>query len=147
LIDELLVVIDAGQPLTRDAVERAIAMLRARTAERPADVLTINIISNRGRTIRPKTLGQKRYVDAIDRTRSSSGSARPAPARPTWRWPRRSQALQSQAGQPDHPHPPGGRGGRAAGFLPGTLSDKIDPYLRPLYDALHDMVDPDRSRG
>ena len=65
-IDELLVVIAAGQPLNRDAVERSIAMLRARTAERPADVLTLNIVSNRGRTIRPKTLNQKRYVDAID---------------------------------------------------------------------------------
>src|SRR6478735_3842711 len=66
LIDELLVIIDVGQPLNRDAVERSISMLRSQTRERPADVLTMNIVSNRGRTIRPKTLNQKRYVDAID---------------------------------------------------------------------------------
>ncbi|MCB1301031.1 MAG: PhoH family protein, partial [Tetrasphaera sp.] len=65
-IDELLAVIAGGQPLNRDAVERSIGMLRAQTTERPADVLTMNIVSNRGRTIRPKTLNQKRYVDAID---------------------------------------------------------------------------------
>ncbi|MDQ2796464.1 MAG: PhoH family protein, partial [Actinomycetota bacterium] len=61
LVDELLVIIDAGQPLNRDAVERSIGMLRSQTHERPADVLTMNIVSNRGRTIRPKTLNQKRY--------------------------------------------------------------------------------------
>ena len=66
LIDEMLAVLDAGQPLNKDAIERSIGMLRAQTVERPADVLTMNIVSNRGRTIRPKTLGQKRYVDAID---------------------------------------------------------------------------------
>ena len=42
-------------------------MLRAESQERPADVLSLNILSNRGRTIRPKTLNQKRYVDAIDK--------------------------------------------------------------------------------
>src|SRR6476619_4801913 len=52
--------------LTPETVERAIAMLRAETSERPADVLSLNILSSRGRTIRPKTLNQKRYVDAID---------------------------------------------------------------------------------
>ncbi|GMA39314.1 hypothetical protein GCM10025883_13590 [Mobilicoccus caccae] len=67
LFDELLVIAGAGQPIGRDAVERSIRMLAARTRERPAEVLTQNILSSRGRAIRPKTLGQKRYVDAIDR--------------------------------------------------------------------------------
>ena len=67
LVDELLEVTGAGQPLNREAVERSIGMLRASTSERPADVLTMNIVSSRGRTIRPKTLNQKHYVDAIDR--------------------------------------------------------------------------------
>src|SRR6476661_2956108 len=65
-LDELIAVVGTGQPLNRDAVERSISMLRAQTTERPADVLTTNIVSNRGRTIRPKTLNQKHYVDAID---------------------------------------------------------------------------------
>ncbi len=66
LVDELIAVIAAGQPLTADAVERSVGMLRQQSGERPADVLTLNILSSRGRTIRPKTLNQKRYVDAID---------------------------------------------------------------------------------
>ncbi len=66
LLDELLEILASGQPLNRDAVERAIGMLRGQTRERPAEVLTQNIVSSRGRTIRPKTLGQKQYVDAID---------------------------------------------------------------------------------
>src|SRR5690606_3857143 len=66
VLDEMVAVLRTGQGLTPEAVERTVAMLRARTEERPADVLTANILSNRGRTIRAKTLNQKRYVDAID---------------------------------------------------------------------------------
>src|SRR5665811_143530 len=65
LLDELAAIIATGQGITPETVDRAIAMLRTETKERPADVLSLNILSNRGRTIRPKTLGQKRYVDAI----------------------------------------------------------------------------------
>lgn len=73
LFDEMMLVLRTGQPMTEDAVERSIAMLRASEnggadgPETPADVLTQNIVSSRGRTIRPKTLNQKRYVDAIDK--------------------------------------------------------------------------------
>ena len=63
---ELLELIEKGETLTADAVRRTVGMIEAGTAERPAEVLTLNILSRRGRTIRPKTLGQKRYVDAID---------------------------------------------------------------------------------
>ena len=66
LIDELVTILRTGQGLTPETVERAIGMLRLESRERPADVLSLNILSNRGRTIRPKTLNQKRYVDAID---------------------------------------------------------------------------------
>src|SRR4051812_48163899 len=66
LFEELLTLLGRGDVLTADAVERSLAMLRGGADERPADVLTLNILSSRGRTIRPKTLNQKRYVDAID---------------------------------------------------------------------------------
>src|SRR5207244_5912384 len=66
LFAELLALLDKGETLTPDAVRRTVAMLDANTAERPAEVLTLNILSRRGRTIRPKTLNQKHYVDAID---------------------------------------------------------------------------------
>ena len=143
LVDELLVVIDAGQTLTRDAVERSIAMLRARTAERPADVLTLNIISNRGRTIRPKTLGQKRYVDAIDLHTIVFGIGPAGTGKTYLAMAKAVAALQSKRVNRIILTRPAVEAGERLGFLPGTLNDKIDPYLRPLYDALHDMVDPD----
>ncbi|MEP7092275.1 MAG: PhoH family protein, partial [Nocardioidaceae bacterium] len=67
LVDELVTIIRTGQGVTTETVERAIGILRTETNERPADVLSLNILSNRGRTIRPKTLNQKTYVESIDR--------------------------------------------------------------------------------
>ncbi len=143
LVDELLVVLDAGQPLGRDAVERSIAMLRAQTVERPADVLTLNIVSNRGRTIRPKTLNQKRYVDAID-AHTVVFAIGPAGTGKTYlAMAKAVAALQAKRVNRIILTRPAVEAGERLGFLPGSLSEKIDPYLRPLYDALHDMVDPD----
>src|SRR5438477_12667613 len=62
LFEELLELIKAGQHLTPDSVTRALGILTADTSERPAEVLSLNILSRRGKTIRPKTLNQKRYV-------------------------------------------------------------------------------------
>ena len=114
LIDELLDIIEGGQPLNRDAVERSIQMLRAQTVERPADVLTMNIVSNRGRTIRPKTLNQKRYVDAIDENTIVFGIGPAGTGKTYLAMAKAVAGAAGQAGQPDHPDPPGGRGGGAA---------------------------------
>ncbi|HEX6233830.1 MAG TPA: PhoH family protein [Jiangellaceae bacterium] len=142
LFDELVAVIRTGQGLTPEAVERTVAMLRARTDERPADVLTTNILSNRGRTIRAKSLNQKRYVDAIDKHTivfaigpAGTGKTYLAVAKAV-------QALQAKQVTRILLTRPAVEAGERLGFLPGTLSEKIDPYLRPLYDALHDMMDP-----
>ncbi|MEI2825244.1 MAG: PhoH family protein [Dermatophilaceae bacterium] len=143
LLDELLMVIDTGQSLTTDAVERSIAMLRAQTAERPAEVLTLNIISNRGRTIRPKTVGQKRYVDAIDGNTVVFGIGPAGTGKTYLAMAKAVAALQAKRVNRIILTRPAVEAGERLGFLPGTLNDKIDPYLRPLYDALHDMVDPD----
>jgi phosphate starvation-inducible PhoH-like protein len=143
LIDELVTIIRTGQGVTGETVERAIAMLRAETTERPADVLSLNILSNRGRTIRPKTLNQKRYVDAIDKHTiifcigpAGTGKTYLAMAKAV-------QALQGKQVNRIILSRPAVEAGERLGYLPGTLSEKIDPYLRPLYDALHDMVDPE----
>ncbi len=89
-------------------------MLRAETTERPADVLSLNILSNRGRTIRPKTLNQKRYVDSIDKHTITFGD-RPRRHRQDLPGDGQGRAgAPGQAGQPDHPEPAGGRGRRAA---------------------------------
>ncbi len=142
-LDELLAVIDAGQPLSGDAVERSVRMLRAQTSERPADVLTMNILSNRGRTIRPKTLGQKHYVDAIDANTVVFGIGPAGTGKTYLAMAKAVAALQAKLVTRVILTRPAVEAGERLGFLPGTLNDKIDPYLRPLYDALHDMVDPD----
>ena len=148
LFDEMMLVLRAGQPMTEDAVERSIAMLRSSGApgaapETPAQVLTQNILSNRGRTIRPKTLNQKRYVDAIDRHTVVFGIGPAGTGKTYLAMAKAVQALQSKQVNRIILTRPAVEAGERLGFLPGTLYEKIDPYLRPLYDALHDMVDPD----
>jgi phosphate starvation-inducible PhoH-like protein len=143
LVDELLTVIAAGQPLTRDAVDRSVSMLRQQTTERPADVLTLNILSNRGKKIRPKTLNQKRYVDAIDDFTVTFGIGPAGTGKTYLAMAKAVQALQAKRVSRIILTRPAVEAGERLGFLPGTLTEKIDPYLRPLYDALHDMLDPD----
>ncbi|KND31002.1 phosphate starvation-inducible protein PhoH [Streptomyces anulatus] len=150
LFDEMMLVLRTGAPMTEDAVERSIAMLRAAAdglgdpqGETPAEVLTQNILSNRGRTIRPKTLNQKRYVDAIDQHTIVFGIGPAGTGKTYLAMAKAVQALQSKQVSRIILTRPAVEAGERLGFLPGTLFDKIDPYLRPLYDALHDMLDPD----
>ena len=118
-------------------------MLRQQTTERPADVLTLNILSNRGRTIRPKTLNQKRYVDAIDEHTIVFGIGPAGTGKTYLAMAKAVQALQAKQVNRIILTRPAVEAGERLGFLPGTLTEKIDPYLRPLYDALHDMIDPE----
>ncbi|MER5203969.1 PhoH family protein [Streptomyces sp. NPDC002825] len=147
LFDEMMLVLRTGQPMTEDAVERSIAMLREETGEAavetPSEVLTQNILSSRGRTIRPKTLNQKRYVDAIDKHTIVFGIGPAGTGKTYLAMAKAVQALQSKQVNRIILTRPAVEAGERLGFLPGTLYEKIDPYLRPLYDALHDMLDPD----
>ena len=143
LIDELTDVAAAGTPLTADVVARSVAMLTAPSGMRPADVLTLNILSSRGRTIRPKTSGQKEYVDAIDRHTVTFGIGPAGTGKTYLAMAKAVQALQARQVNRIVLTRPAVEAGEKLGFLPGGVSEKIDPYLRPLYDALHDMVDPD----
>lgn len=143
VLTEMVTVIRTGQGLTADAVERVVAMMRAQTDERPAEVLTANILSTRGKTIRPKTLNQKRYVDAIDAHTVVFGVGPAGTGKTYLAMAKAVQALQNKDVNRIILTRPAVEAGERLGFLPGTLSDKIDPYLRPLYDALHDMMDPD----
>jgi phosphate starvation-inducible PhoH-like protein len=143
LVDELVETAVAGTPLTPDVVTRSVAMLTAGTATRPADVLTFNILSSRGRTIRAKTAGQKEYVDAIDRNTITFGIGPAGTGKTYLAMAKAVQALQARQVNRIVLTRPAVEAGERLGFLPGSLSEKIDPYLRPLYDALHDMVDPE----
>jgi phosphate starvation-inducible protein PhoH and related proteins len=143
LFDELVQLVAAGTELTADSIEHSVSMLRRKTGARPAEVLTLDILSSRGRTIRPKTLNQKRYVDAID-VHTVVFAIGPAGTGKTYlAMAKAVKALQDKEVNRIILTRPAVEAGERLGFLPGTLYEKIDPYLRPLYDALHDMVDPD----
>mgnify|MGYP000623785811 CR=1 FL=1 len=141
LFGELMVVLRTGQGLNPDAISRAIAMVRADI--KPAEILTANILSNRGKAIRAKTLNQKSYVDAIDQNTVVFGIGPAGTGKTYLAVAKAVQALQSKKISRIILTRPAVEAGERLGFLPGTLSEKIDPYLRPLYDALHDMIDPD----
>lgn len=143
LMQNFLTVVRSGQPLSDDAVRRSIAMILSDGNETPAEVLTLNILSNRGKTIRPKTSNQKKYVDAIDKHTVTFGIGPAGTGKTYLAMAKAVQALQSKQVNRIILTRPAVEAGERLGFLPGTLHEKIDPYLRPLFDALHDMLDPD----
>jgi phosphate starvation-inducible PhoH-like protein len=149
---ELITLASRGQHLGPDAVRRTVAMLSDRggrdgdstpRGESPAEVLSLDILSRRGKTIRPKTLNQKRYVDAIDHHTIVFGLGPAGTGKTYLAMAKAVQSLQSKQVNRIILTRPAVEAGESLGFLPGTLYEKIDPYLRPLYDALHDMIDPD----
>jgi phosphate starvation-inducible PhoH-like protein len=143
LFNELMVVIRSGNILNVDAVNRAIEMLEHEPVDHPAEVMSLNIVSNRGRTIRPKTANQKRYVDAIEDHTITFGIGPAGTGKTYLAMAMAVAALQAKKINRIILTRPAVEAGEHLGFLPGTLSEKIDPYLRPLFDALHDMIDID----
>jgi phosphate starvation-inducible PhoH-like protein len=111
--------------------------------EHPSEVLSLNILSNRGRSIRPKTANQKHYVDAIDEHTITFGIGPAGTGKTYLAMAKAVAALQAREVNRIILTRPAVEAGEHLGFLPGTLSEKIDPYLRPLFDALHDMLDQD----
>lgn len=142
LMQELVVLLESGEPIDDAVVRRCISMVRG--DESPSSVLTEDIVRGaRGRVVRPKTGGQKRYVDAIRRNVITFAIG-PAGTGKSWLAVAMAvQALQSKSVQRIILTRPAVEAGERLGFLPGDLMAKIDPYLRPLYDALYDMVDGD----
>ncbi|MFN3865201.1 MAG: PhoH family protein [Demequina sp.] len=158
-IEELRSVLAAGVPLTAEVARQSMRILNAArgvaaaaaeageaagpTASRPADVLARSILSSRGRTIRPKTHGQAEYVRAIDTHTVTFGIGPAGTGKTYLAMAQAVAALQAKKVSRIVLTRPAVEAGERLGFLPGGLNEKIDPYLRPLYDALHDMVDPD----
>ncbi len=142
VLTELITIVRTGQGLAADTVERVLGMASAPDVS-AAEVLTHDILSTRGKTIRPKTLNQKRYVDAIDAHTVIFGIGPAGTGKTYLAMAKAVQALQAKQVNRIILTRPAIEAGERLGFLPGTLNDKIDPYLRPLYDALHDMIDPE----
>src|SRR6266702_7414965 len=110
---------------------------------RPSDVFTDILLTTRGRTLAPKTIGQKRYIDAIRRSTVTFAIGPAGTGKTYLAVAAAVKALQDRSISRIILTRPAVEAGERLGFLPGTLYEEIDPYLRPLYDALHDMVDPD----
>ena len=142
LIGELVDVVQSGQHLTLDAVQRAIAISRDGVM-RPSDMLTQDILSAHGKTIRPKTLGQKAYVDAIDENTVTFGIGPAGTGKTYLAMAKAVVALNKRRVSKIILTRPAVEAGESLGFLPGSLTDKIDPYLRPLYDAMYGMLEPE----
>jgi phosphate starvation-inducible protein PhoH and related proteins len=140
LIEDLVVLLQKGEHIDESTLGRSIDMIRA--DERPSTILTADILRGaKGRAIRPKTAGQKRYIDAIRENVITFGIG-PAGTGKSWLAVAMAvQALQTKQVQRIILTRPAVEAGERLGFLPGDLMQKIDPYLRPLYDALYDMVE------
>lgn len=141
LIEEMVSLIANGQDLAPQDLTRSAKMLE--NENRPTDVLSQSILSSRGKSIRPKTLGQKKYVDAIDQATIVFGIGPAGTGKTYLAMAKAVQALQRKEVSRIILTRPAVEAGERLGFLPGTLNDKIDPYLRPLFDALHEMLEPE----
>ncbi len=143
LISEMIELVADGQDLAPADVKRSARMIAEDSRLRPADVLSQSILSSRGKSIRPKTVGQKNYVDAIDENTIVFGIGPAGTGKTYLAMAKAVQALQRKEISRIILTRPAVEAGERLGFLPGTLNDKIDPYLRPLFDALHEMLEPE----
>ncbi len=143
LVDELLTMTRAGHDLGPSEVASSNRMLQTDGGPRPSEVLGEAVLSSRGRVIRPKTVGQKAYVDAIEENTIVFGIGPAGTGKTYLAMAKAVQALQRKEVSRIILTRPAVEAGERLGFLPGTLNDKIDPYLRPLYDALNEMMDPE----
>jgi phosphate starvation-inducible PhoH-like protein len=142
-IDELATMVANGRIPTAEDVNRVVAMLKTNSEAKAAAVLSQSILSSRGKTIRPKTEGQKRYVDAIDQHTIVFGIGPAGTGKTYLAMAKAVQALQRKEVSRIILTRPAVEAGERLGFLPGTLNDKIDPYLLPLFDALGEMLEAD----
>jgi len=142
-IDELATMVGNGRVPTAEDVNRAVAMLKTNSGAKAAEVLSQSILSSRGKTVRPKTEGQKAYVDAIDQHTIVFGIGPAGTGKTYLAMAKAVQALQRKEVSRIILTRPAVEAGERLGFLPGTLNDKIDPYLRPLFDALGEMLEAD----
>jgi phosphate starvation-inducible PhoH-like protein len=139
LIEDLIELIASGHELAPAEVKRGAKMMADQT--RPTDVLSQSILSSRGKSVRPKTIGQKKYVDAIDQHTIVFGIGPAGTGKTYLAMAKAVQALQRKEVSRIILTRPAVEAGERLGFLPGGLNEKIDPYLRPLFDALHDMLE------
>ncbi|MHB1549128.1 MAG: PhoH family protein, partial [Acidimicrobiales bacterium] len=145
LFEEMVLLLEAGESLDAVQVGRTIDMVKEDVS--PSEVLTSEVLrSARGRPVRPKTAGQKRYTDAIAANIVTFGIGPAGTGKSYLAVALAVQALQEHRVSRIILTRPAVEAGERLGFLPGDLMAKVDPYLRPLYDALYDLVDTDGAQ-
>ncbi|MDP2232851.1 MAG: PhoH family protein, partial [Actinomycetota bacterium] len=145
LFTEMISLVERGVELNRDAIERSVEMLRDGECS-PTAAFSDVILSHKGKSIRPKTGGQKRYVDAIRSNTVTFGIGPAGTGKTYLAMAMAVEALKKRSVGRIILTRPAVEAGESLGYLPGTLFEKVDPYLRPLYDALFDMMDPEKSQ-
>ncbi len=143
LIDEVVAMVEDGQHVEPQEIETSARRLGEDDARTLSDVLSEAIVQSRGRTVRPKTQGQKQYVQAIDENTIVFGIGPAGTGKTYLAVAKAVQALQRKEVERIILTRPAVEAGERLGYLPGSLTDKIDPYLRPLFDALNEMMDPE----
>jgi phosphate starvation-inducible PhoH-like protein len=141
LFEELLIILEQGHVLTTESLGKTIDMIKDSDGTRPSVVLTDVVLTNRGRSIAPRTIGQKRFTDAIRRSTMTFAIGPAGTGKTYLAVAAAVRALQEREVTRIILTRPAVEAGERLGFLPGTLYEKIDPYLKPLYDALYEMMD------
>ncbi|MDP2234342.1 MAG: PhoH family protein, partial [Actinomycetota bacterium] len=140
LFAEMIQLVGQGERLTPENLERSMELLRGGECT-PTALFSDVIMSYKGKAIRPKTAGQKRYVDAIRANTVTFGIGPAGTGKTYLAMAMAVEALKRKEIGRIILTRPAVEAGESLGFLPGTLFEKVDPYLRPLYDALFDMMD------
>lgn len=143
ILDELEAIARRGHAVSTDTVKHTMDMVAVEAPQSVSVALAADIVKRRGKAIRPKTVGQSEYVQAIDDNTVVFGIGPAGSGKTYLAVAKAVQALQTKQVSRIILTRPAVEAGEKLGFLPGTLNDKIDPYLRPLYDALRDMLDPE----
>jgi phosphate starvation-inducible PhoH-like protein len=144
LFAEMIQLVEHGESITPENLERSIDLMKGGECT-PSSLHADVLLTHKGKTIRPKTAGQKRYVDAI-RVNTVTFGIGPAGTGKTYlAMAMAVEALRRKEVGRIILTRPAVEAGESLGFLPGTLFEKVDPYLRPLYDALFDMMDIEKS--
>ena len=144
VFEEFVKLLDKGQGLDEANVSATIAMIQGAEHPSPSEVLSDEALNHRGKIIRPKTLGQKQYLDAIRQNTVVFGIGPAGTGKTYLAMAMAVLALKRKEVNRIILTRPAVEAGERLGFLPGTLAEKIDPYLRPLFDALHDMMDAEQ---
>ena len=152
VFEELVYLLDKGQELSAQNIKAAIDVATGAASQNPSDLLSKGIAVHRGKTITPRTDGQARYLDAIESSTATFAIGPAGTGKTYLAMAKAVQYLRDKKVNRIILTRPVVEAGENLGFLPGNLYEKVDPYLRPLYDALLDMMDPDqyqrlRDRG